>query len=103
MAHTQGERVALKLVGVETANAVAIAYACQIDKVYQRIDLVELLALEDAADEGFGSRTVARRVFAAGAVDLAGGSYARDVFERLGRQGLPELLAQSVYLAPESC
>src|SRR3712207_1954409 len=40
-AYAQGERVAIELIGVESANAVAINYAGQIDKVHQCVDLIE--------------------------------------------------------------
>src|SRR3712207_2286999 len=50
--NAQGERVAIELVGVESANAVAINYAGQIDKVHQCVDLIEPFALQYAADEG---------------------------------------------------
>src|SRR3712207_6488777 len=63
-AYAQGERVAIELIGVESANAVAINYAGQIDKVHQCVDLIEPFALQYAADEGLARWPVARWVFA---------------------------------------
>src|SRR3712207_5493185 len=73
-----------ELIGVESAKAVAINYAGQIDKVHQCVDLIEPFALQYAADEGLARWPVARWVFAAGPVNAAGGGDGAKVFHRFG-------------------
>ena len=93
--------VANKLVGIEAANAVAVCDGGEIDEVNEGVALIEFLALQHAAYEGFGGRTIARRVFAAGFIDAAGGSDAGKFFQRLSGQLTTEFLTEGIYLVPQ--
>ena len=53
LAHTQSQGVSLKLIGIKTADAVAVGDACQVHQVHQRISLIKFLALQHSSDEGF--------------------------------------------------
>ena len=98
----QRERVAHELRGVESADGVAKADAGQIDEIYEGVDLIEGFALQHAADEGLGSGSIARGVFAASLVDAARGGYARHLLQRLSGQLGFVLLAQGLNLLPQS-
>ena len=100
-AYAKCQRVAGKLGGVEAANAVAESDGCQIDKVHERVYLVEFLALQHPSDECLAGRTVAGGVLAASPIDVAGGGNGGHLLERLGGELLPVALFQGVYLVPQ--
>ena len=55
----QCQRIANKLGRVKASYAIPIADRSQINKVHQRVNLIQLLALQHSTDKGFRSRTIA--------------------------------------------
>ena len=100
-ADAEGQGVAHELGGVEAANAVAIGDGGQVDEVDQRVNLVEGLALQDAAYQGLGGGAIAGGVFTAGFIDAAGSGDGGNLFQALGGERLAEVLLLPVYLIPE--
>ncbi len=72
-ADAEGERVADELVGIEAADAVAEGDGGEVDEVDEGINLIQLLALQHAADELLAGGTVTGGILAAGFVDTTGG------------------------------
>ena len=68
-ANAQGERGAHHFVGIKSAHAISKLDAGQIDQIYQRVNLIELLALEHPADERLGCWPIARRILTTGSID----------------------------------
>ena len=100
-ANAQRQCVANKLIGIESANAVAVGNRSQIDEIDERIYLIERLALEHPSDECLRGRAIARGVLATGLIDTARGSDAAHLFQRLCGERLPVLLAQGIDLLPQ--
>ena len=57
--YSQRQGIATELIGVEAANAVAIAHGGKVDKVYEGVTGIEFLSLKHTADKSLGGRTVA--------------------------------------------
>ena len=57
--YAKGQGVANEFVGIEAADAVTIGYGSKVDEVNERVALVQLLALQHTAYQGFGGRAVA--------------------------------------------
>ena len=57
--YAKGQGVADELVGIEAPDAVTEGYRGKVDEVNERVSLVQLLALQHAAYQGFGGRAVA--------------------------------------------
>ena len=69
--NTQCKCIAHKTVGIKTTNAVAISNRCEVDQIYQRILLIEFLALQHPAYQGFRCRTITRGILTAGFIHTA--------------------------------
>ena len=82
--YAERQGVAHELVGIEASDAVSEDDGGEVHQVYEGVALVELLALQHAANEALGGGTISRGVFSAGLVYLARGGDAGDFFQRLG-------------------
>ena len=96
------QRIAHKLRGIKAADRIAKAYTGKVYQVDERVNLIEFLALQHAADELLRSRTVARRILTACLIDATCGSDARHLLQRLGGERRFVLLAQRMNFFPKA-
>ena len=97
MAQTKEHLLLARQVGVPYI----IVFMNKVDQVDERVSLIELFALKHSPDERLGSRTIARRIFSAGTINLPCGGNATHFLQRLCSQRVSVFLAKGVNLIPQ--